>query len=221
MSIEKISLRKLLQLFFADARLQRSLLLEDLRNDRVKQTGDRESGGDFYGPFWADVKDHAAGRLNLTEQTKLRIAANKRRGRLYPILAECFLDMWNEKMRWRNEPYEFVPESVKAQLSIQELWTIVKIENTAAVTVWDGSHRVIYPYFSERPPLPEEGARLGFWALQKALPNYPAEDFRIVDMLRRAYFRPADVGMKGDEGEQFVQRYAAVLRIWRKLRDEK
>ena len=54
MSIEKINLRKLLQLFFADDRLQRSLLLADIRNDRTKEAGDRDSGGDFYGPFWAD-----------------------------------------------------------------------------------------------------------------------------------------------------------------------
>lgn len=221
MSIEKINLRKLLQLFFADNRLQQSLLLADIRNDRTKQAGDREGGGDFYGPFWADVKDHAAGRLNLAEQTELRIAANATRARLYPILRDCFLDMWNEKMRWRNEPFEFVPESVKAQLSIKQLGTIVKIENTASITTWDGSHRIMYPYFSEAPALPEEGARLGFWALSEALPGYRTEDFRIIDVQRRTYFRPEEVGIKGDERKQFVQRYDVLLKKWRKLRDER
>jgi hypothetical protein len=221
MSIEKINLRKLLQLFYADVRLQRSLLLADIRSDRMKESADRDSGGDFYAPFWSDVKDHAVGRSDLTEQTTLRIAKNKTRGRLYPILRDCFLEMWNEKMRWRNEAFEFVPESVSAQLPLKELGTVVKIENTAAVKTWDGSHRVIYPYFSETPALPEEGARLGFWALKEALPDYRAEDFRIVDMQRRAYFRPVDIGMKGDEEKQFVQRYGALLRIWRKLRDER
>jgi hypothetical protein len=221
MSIEKINLRKLLQLFFADGRLQRSLLLKDIREDRMKESGSRDSGGDFYGPFWADVKDHAAGRSKLAEQTEVRIAANATRARLYPILRDCFLDMWNEKMRWRNEPFEFVPKSVKAQLPIKALGAVVKIENTAAVKIWDGSHRVIYPYFCEAPPLPEEGARLGFWALKDALPEYRAEDFRIVDMQHRAYFRPVDIGMKGDEGKRFVQRYDALLQAWRKLRDER
>lgn len=220
MSIEKINLRKLLQLFYADGRQQRSMLLEDIRSDRRKESQDRDNGGDFYGPFWADVKDHAAGRSDIDEQTIVRIAANKARARLYPILAECFLSMWNEKMRWRNEPFEFVPEGIKAQLLLEELGTVVKIENTAAVKIWDGSYRVIYPYFSETPALPEEGARLGFWALNEALPDYRLEDFRIVDMQRRAYFRPTEVGMTGDERKQFLQKYDALLRAWRKLRDE-
>jgi hypothetical protein len=221
MSIEKINLRKLLQLFFADERQQKSLLLADIRNDRTKEAGGRDSGGDFYGPFWSDVKDHAAGQSNLVDQTKKRIAKNKTRARLYPILRDCFLEMWNEKMRWRNEPFEFVPESVKAQFPIKELGTIVKIENTASIKTWDGSHRVIYPYFSERPALPEAGARIGFWALKEALPDFKVEDLRIIDLQHRVYFRPADIGLNGDEREQFVQRYDLLLKKWRKLRDER
>jgi hypothetical protein len=221
MSLEKINLRKLLQLFFADTRLQRSLLLADIRKDRTKAKGNRDSGGDFYGPFWADAKDHVAGRSSLPGQTEIRIAANATRARLYPILRDCFLSMWNEKMRWRNEPFEFTPESVKAQLPIKELGVIVKIENTASIKTWDGSHRVIYPYFSEAPPLPEAGARLGFWVLQEALPDYRPEDFRIIDMHRRAYFRPTDVGMKHDERSEFIKRYDLLLKEWRKLRDER
>jgi hypothetical protein len=221
MSIEKINLRKLLQLLFADERLQRSLLLADIRGDATKASGDRTGGGNFYGPFWADVKDHAAGRSDLADQTADRIKANKTRARLYPLLMEGFLEMWREKIRWRNEPFEFVTESVKAQLSIKKLGAIVKIENTASVKVWDGSHRIVYPYFSEQPALPEEGARLGFWVLQTALPEFRQEDFRIVDLLRRTYFRPAEVGVKGDEEKQFVQRYEVLLKKWRKLRDER
>jgi hypothetical protein len=129
--------------------------------------------------------------------------------------------MWNEKMRWRNEPFEFTPESVKAQLLIEELEAIIKIENTVSIKVWDGSHRVIYPYFSEMPTLPEAAARLGFWALQEALPDYRSEDFRIIDIHRREYFRPTDVGMSGDERNQFVQRYEMLLKKWRRLRDER
>jgi hypothetical protein len=195
MSVEKINLRKLLQLFFADSRLQRSLLLADIRNERTKESEGRDSGGDFYGPFWSDAKDHTAGRSDLRQRTNVRIAANKTRARLYPILMESFLSMWNEKMRWRNEPFEFVPESIKAQLAIKELGTVVKIENTASIKLWDGSHRVIYPYFSEAPVLPEDGARLGFWCPKEALPEYRAEDFRIIDMQRRSYFRSTEIGL--------------------------
>jgi len=221
MSIERINLRKLLQLFFATERKQRSLLLADIRNDASKQAGNSERGGDFYGPFWADVKDHVAGGPDLLTSTDGRIRANATRKRLYPILAESFLAMWNEKMRWRNEPFQFVPESVKAELPIKELGTVVRIENTAAVQVSDGSHRIIYPYFSEEPPLPDEGARLGFWALRTALPQYGANDMRIVDVQRKAYFRPSEIAARGDEERQFVQRYASLLRTWRKLKEER
>ncbi len=219
MSVEKINLRKLLQLFYADPRQQRALLLADIRNDRRKESEDRDNGGDFYGPFWADAKSHASGASNIRQTTASRIAANKGRKRLYPVLMESFLAMWAEKMRWHNEPFEFVPESVKAHLPIPELGAIVKIENTAGVRIWDGSYRVIYPYFSERPALPEEGARLGFWALKAALPDYRLDDFRIIDFHRRAYFRPAEVGMTGDEEKLLLQKYRALLREWRKLRD--
>jgi hypothetical protein len=124
-------------------------------------------------------------------------------------------------MRWRNAPFEFFPESVKAQLAVDGLKAIVKIENTAAIKTWDGSDRVIYPYFSENPSLPEEGARLGFWALGAALPNYRSEDFRIIDMQHRTYFRPTDVGMTGDEKKKFIERYDLLLKQWRKLKIER
>lgn len=221
MSIEKINLRKLLQLFYAEPRLERSLLLKDIREDRAKLKKENGKGGDFYGSFWSDTKDHAAGISDITVETKKRIAANKGRARLYPILLDSFLAMWNETIRWRNEPFEFVPESVKAQLQIKELGAIVKIENTAAVKIWDGSYRVIYPYFSEFPALPEDGARLGFWVLQQALPNFNPGDFRIVDFQRRAYFRANEVEMRGNEEQQLIQKYERLLQKWRSLKDRK
>lgn len=220
MSIDRINLRKALQFFYADRPLRRSLLLADIRNDRYKAAGVGGNGGDFYGPFWADVKEHAAGRSDLIETTSVRIQANVARARLYPQLRDAFLEMWNEKMRWRNERFEFVPESVKAQLPFSELGAVIKIENTASVQVWDGSYRIIYPYFSEEPALPIEGVRLGFWALSEALPDFPLSDFRIVDMLRRAYFRPNDVGMRGNEPELFLMRYRELLTEWRALQPE-
>jgi hypothetical protein len=221
MSLEKINLRKLLQLFVSDARQQRSLLLADIRNERAKEARENDDGGDFYSPFWADVKDHAASRSNIIEQTEIRIGKNKTRARLYPQLRDGFIEMWNEKMRWRNEPYEFAPQSVKAQLLIRELGATIKIENTASIIAWDSSHRIIYPYFYETPPLTDAAARFGFWALKQALPDYDINDFRIIDFIRRNYIRSADIGMHGDEGTQFVQRYGELLRQWRRLKKER
>jgi hypothetical protein len=221
MSLEKINLRKLLQIFAADARKQRSLLLADIRNDRTKQSRESGKGGDFYTPFWAAVKRHATGGSNFVEEIDICIGKNRTRRHLYPVLRDGFLEMWNKKMRWRNEPFQFVPQSIKAQLSIKELNTVIKIENTASIKAWDGSHRIMYPYFYEAPALTEEGARLGFWALKEALPDYNAEDFRIIDFIRRSYFRPADIGMNGDEGKEFILRYRALLKQWRKLKEER
>jgi hypothetical protein len=220
MSMEKINLRKLLQLIYAEPRQRRSILLAEIRSELSKRSGEEGGGGDFHAPFWADAKNHVAGILDLREQSKTRIQSNKARSRLYPLLTEGFLKMWNEKARWRNEKFELVPTSASSLLPIKELNAIVKIENVVAVEMEDGSHRVVYPYFSERPMLPSEGVRLAFWALKEALPDFRAEDLRIIDVLRGSYFRSAESPLQGDERNIFVEKYDAVLREWRKLRDE-
>ena len=221
MSIEKVHLRKLLDLLYADNRRRRKLLLEDIRRDKGKAAGGNDGARDFYGPFWAAAKAHASAEADITAQVEILVSRSKQRARLYPILRDAFLEMWNEKMRWRNEPFEFVPRSVKAQLAVEEFGSTIKVENTAAVVTWDGSHRVIYPYFSEAPNLPEEGARIGFYVLSAALPDYRLDELRIVDFHRRAYLRPADVGMNGNEREIFMKRYRQLLDEWKKLRDER
>jgi hypothetical protein len=162
-----------------------------------------------------------AGRSNISDQVAARIAVHKAKARLYPILRDSFLEMWAEKIRWRNEPFEFAPETIKAQLTIREFGAAVKIENTASIIAWDGSHRIIYPYFYETPALTDAGARLGFWALKEALPDYDLNDFRIIDFIRRNYIRPTDIGMRGDEAAQFVRRYRELLRQWRRLKEER
>ena len=93
MSILNVQLRKILQIFYADERLRRRLLLGDIRSDASKEGGGKRStGGDFYGPFWADAKGHVNGALDLTRQTEIPIADNKRRGRLYPLLKDASLE---------------------------------------------------------------------------------------------------------------------------------
>jgi hypothetical protein len=220
MSIERIHLRKLLRLFYANPRERRRLLVSDIGSDRNREENGSGDGGDFHGPFWADAKEHVAGRLDLREQSKARIESNKARARLYPLLTESFLSLWNEKIQWRNEKFETYPVSIKAQLFIEDLGATVKVENVVAVRIPDGSSRIVYPYFSETPILPIEGARLGLWVLKEALTDFQTEDFRIVDILRRSYFRPMEIPTQGNERELFVRRYDEVLQEWRKLRDE-
>src|SRR5258705_13190568 len=47
--------------------------------------------------------------------------------------------------------------------------------------------------------------------LSGALPDFRAEDFRIVDILRRSYFRLTEIPLQGNERNMFVQKYDAVL----------
>lgn len=76
MSIEKIHLRKLLRLFYAEPRERRRLLVSDIGSDRTREQNGSGDGGDFHGPFWADAKDHVAGKLDLREQSKARVESN-------------------------------------------------------------------------------------------------------------------------------------------------
>jgi hypothetical protein len=145
--------------------------------------------------------------------------ANKARERLYPVLRDGFLELWNEKMRWRNEPFEFFPESIKARKEIPELGAVIKIENTASVKLWDESSRIIYPYFYEEPALSYNGARLGFWVLWAALPEYNPSHFRIIDLQNRSYFRPSDIKFTGREEDEFLLQCKAVVDLWIRLQD--
>lgn len=221
MSIDRIHLWKLLRLFYAKPNLQRRLLLDDIRRE-LKESGEEENtGGDFHVPFWADAKDHVAGKLELLDKSKTRARKNKSRTRLYPLLAKGFLSVWNEKIRWRNEKFEFHPKTAKGFLSFDELEATVKVESVLAVKIWDGTDRAVYPYFSEEPILPIEGVRLGFWALEKALSELQAKDLRILDVLRGSYFRPEDAPARGDEETIFTQKYKFILEDWQRLREER
>lgn len=220
MSVEKIHLRKLLQLFYARPSQQRRILRDEIRRESNKALNNETAGGDFHSPFWADAKDHVAGRLDLLAESKNRVSKNKTRKRLYPLLAKGFLSVWNEKARWKNEAFELHPKTAKGQFSLSELGATVKVENVLAVKLWDRTDRAIYPYFSEEPILPFEGARLGLWALQEALPEFSPNDLRIMDVLRGFYYRPVDIPLQGSERIEFIQRYKVILDEWKKLRDE-
>jgi hypothetical protein len=225
MSMEKVHLRKLLKLFFLSDAARVSELRKDIRQEIKKATFPSSKGGDFHTPFWTDAKNHVAGRLDLAAQVEERIARNDNRERLYPELSSGFLKWWNEKRRWQNEPFQVIPFSVKAQLPIAEVGGLVKIENLLAVTIGapsidNRSNRIIYPYFSEHPILSDEAFRLGLWALSAALQQYSPSDLRLLDVLRGTSFGIADCPLRGDEQVLFVRHYGALLREWRRLREE-
>jgi len=223
MSIEKIQLRKLLRLFYATDPKRRSILRADIYGDIKKEADedeDEDGGGDFHVPFWADAKRHVDGAVDLLSQTKMRIEKNERRRNLYPQLAAGFLKWWNEKRRWRNEKFIFIKD-VKGRVQFPKLNGIVRVENLLPLRIDGQFARIVYPYFSDVPVLPDEGARLGLWLMHEALPNYPLEDLRLLDVLRSKSFGIIDVPLHGDERHLFEVKYESVLSEWKKLKDKK
>jgi hypothetical protein len=78
----------------------------------------------------------------------------------------------------------------------------------------------VYPYFSEEPPLPEEGGRLGLWVMQQALTGPSPDDMRIIDVLRRTFFSPQTTPFRGDEEKLFRENYISIIAEWERLKKE-
>jgi len=188
MSLDRIHLRKLLQIAYAPTNLRTSLMRADIRSEIAKQGELGSGGGDFFAPFWSDAKSHAAQRCDLTLETARRVASNRGRSRLYPRLRDGFLTWWDDRRRWTNQELRSFETSAKGQLEFKDLGVVLKVENLLCVTVGENEHKLIYPYFSERPILTEEGARLGLWVMGRALPRWELADMRILDVMRGASY---------------------------------
>lgn len=220
MSVKDIHLRKLLTLMFADKPHMVAILRQDIRSQIKKDRGMSTGGGDFYGPFWRDAKDHVNGASDLIAATITRIAADPKRKRLYELLQQGFLDWWNVKRRWTNEDPASKILSVKGSLALPELDCTVKVENLLATTIGNSRNRVIYPYFSEFPELEPVAARLGLWVMCECIADFPREEFRILDVVRGQSYSIDDVPFQGNEAADFRRKYAEVLVVWTELRKE-
>lgn len=221
MSVLDIPLRKALQLFYSPNSLRRSILKEDIRLDRRKEAGGtRSRGGDFYLPFWSDVKTHISGRGDLAQLTQDRILSNRSFKRLYPLLSDGVLELLSAKLRWSNEPVEIVPISMHGSLRIESLGATVRIRDALHARVRGEYTRVVYPYFSEEPPLSEEGGRLGLWVMQQVLTDADPADMRIIDALRRTFFSPQTTPLQGDEETVFHEKYGTLIGEWERLKLE-
>lgn len=221
MSVLDIPLRKALQLFYAPQSLRRSILKEDIRLDRRKEAGGtRSRGGDFYLPFWSDVKRHISGDGDLVQLTAERIVSNRNFKRLYPQLRDGILELLSAKLRWSNEPVEIVPQSVHGNLQIEGLGGTIRIRDALNARVRGEYNRVVYPYFSEEPALPEEGGRLGLWVMQQALTDLDPDDMRVIDPLRRTFFSPQMTPLQGNEEAIFRKNYQSLIGEWERLKRE-
>lgn len=209
-------------MMYAPENVRTRILRQDIRSDIKKLIGDDDDGGgDFHVPFWSDAKRHVLGEKDLLTSVTERVAVNKGRKRLYEELAKGFLIWWNDRRRWRNEPLTLLSTPAKAKLQIPSLSSVVKVENILGLDSGPNFERLIYPYFAEVPPLSEEAARLGLWAVKAALPAvFKLEDMRVFDVLRSASFGTLDHQLKGDEESMFLQRYEFVLSRWHELKKE-
>ena len=218
MSLETIHLRKLLKLLYLTPNRQISELRADIRQEIAKEHGLAGGGGDFHGPFWADAREHIFHRRDLHTAVRERIASNPGRERLYPRLRDGFLEWWNERRRWTNEPFQAV-ESPRGRLLLDGMGTI-KVENLLGVRDALGRNHFIYPYFSEAPLLTPEAARLGLWVIGKALPEYDLDDMRILDVLRGQTYSTDRTPLQGNEEDILSFRYAGLISQWNNLYDE-
>ncbi len=221
MSVLDIPLRKALQLFYAPERLRRSILKVDIRLDRKKEAGgNRSRGGDFYQPFWIDVRRHISGEGDLTVLTAARIEINRAYLGRYPLLRDGILYLLSERLRWSNEPVKIIPESAHGSFKFEELGATIRVKHALNARIRGEYTRVVYPYFSEEPALSNEGGRLGLWAMQQALKNLNPDDMRIVDILRRAFFSPETTPLRGDEEAVFLRNYRSLISEWERLKFE-
>jgi len=220
MAIDRIHLRRLLEYFGLPADRRTAKVRADARNFIRNQAGASSGGGDFHTCFWADAKAHAAGESDLVVTTQGRISDNWRRQRLFPVLRDGFLLWWNENRRWINEEIHALPDPVNAPHDFLEIGGRVKVENVLALRIGDRDLRLIYPYFSENPPLSDETARLGLWLMGQALRGHQIEQMRILDVIRGRTFSVDRLPLQGNEGAVFVERYARMLADWRGFIEE-
>ncbi len=219
MSLQVINLRKILKLMYLPPRELTTALRNDVREDRDRERGVVGGGGDFYGPFWKDAKDHVFGISDLQDTTTDRVSGNERRKNLYPLLRDGFLLWWNERRRWTNAP--FIPiDTPKTRYRVPNIDTVIKIDCVLAVQDGSEEDHYVYPYWFPEPVLNEESARVGIWVLSQALPQVDITELRILDVMRGRTFSIDRNPLDGAEVDIFSRNFDRLTQRRQQLRDE-
>jgi len=219
MSLEDIHLRKILKIMYLEGAPRITALRTDIRETIARARGEGEGGGDFYGPFWRDAKDHVFDTADLTDRTRTRIESNPGRADLYNRLRDGFLLWWSQRRRWTNQP--FVPAAgLKNTVQLSGIDALVKIANILSVRDAQNKDHFVYPYWFPEPAITDEMARLGLWALCQAFPNVDPKELRILDVIRGQTFALDRNPLQGNEAAVFKRRFDAAVLQWRTLRDE-
>lgn len=219
MSLQSIHLRKILKIMYLQGPQRISALRADIRDDLTREDGRESGGGDFYGPFWRDAKDHVFDVTDLTEQTERRIQANARRANLYGRLRDGFLLWWDERRRWTNQP--FVPsDALRTICRLPGIDASIKFANILSVRDGRDEDHFVYPYWFPEPVLTEESARLTLWALGHAFPNVDQDKLRVLDVIRGQTYSLDRNPLNGNEADIFHRRFVEALSDWQRLRQE-
>lgn len=219
MSLQSIHLRKLLKIMYLEGQARTTALRSDIREDIAREDGPSEGGGDFYGPFWRDAKDHVFGVTDLRDQTRIRIESNRGRTVLYTRLRDGFLLWWDERRRWTNEPFR-PANAMKTVCRVAGVDSDIKVANILAVRDGNDEDHFVYPYWFPEPALNDESARLGLWLLCQAFPNVERAEFRILDVIRGQTYSLERNHLQGNEGATFQRRFATASAQWQTLRLE-
>jgi len=219
MSLQDIHLRKIMKIMYLEGPRRISALRTDIREDIARAHGVGGGGGDFYGPFWRDAKDHVFDLADLRESTRVRIQSNSGRANLYNQLRDGFLLWWDERRRWTNQP--FIPAtSLKTTIQLEGVNANIKFANILSARDGNDEDHFVYPYWFPEPPLTEEMARLALWGLWQAFPRADPNELRVLDIIRGETFSLDRNPLQGNEGAIFRRRFEAAHRQWENLRRE-
>ena len=139
---------------------------------------------------------------------------------MYPVLTDAFLRWFDELRRSKNERFLLIEERVHNHYPVPDLQLTVKVDNLLGLRIGGHDHRLIYPYFSEDPALPEGWARIGLWLMSKALSDYRVDQMEILDVLRSRSFSGASMRFRGDEETVFKTKFTTMFELWRGLRPD-
>jgi len=90
---------------------------------------------------------------------------------------------------------------------------VVKVDNVLVVRDGHGEEHAAYPYFAPNPAMSDEAARLALWLLNEALPHVPADEIRILDVIRGTTYSIDRTPLRGDEEMEFHRRYRDLLNL--------
>lgn len=220
MAMDRLSLSRFLELMqLPHARRLRMIERDARRAVYVEQFGkDADGGGgDFYGPFWADAKRSAVDdSFDLASATVERIASNKSRRRLYPVLLNGFESGWAVLRQARISGGVITLVSNLA-VTLKGSEGEDRLRATNALSVQEaGTHlHITYPYFSKDVGLGTRHARLGLAVLKQGFASAKPKTVAILDVLRGNLFVGDEVIEDSSAREQVVERYDAVMREWR------